>query len=190
MTKIGYARISTDQQLLDLQLDALKKAGCTKIFKDTISGSKASRDGLDKMLEYAREGDAVVVYRLDRLGRSLKNLIELSELLASKGINLQSLQESINTSTANGKMYFNMMAVLAEFERNLIRERSQAGLEAARARGRKGGRPFKLDNDKAALVRKMYDSKQYTTAQICEVVGISRPTLYKYIDKKSTNNVP
>lgn len=183
MTKIGYARISTDQQSLDLQLDALKGAKCTKIFKDTISGSKASREGLDKMLEYAREGDTIVVYRLDRLGRSLKNLIELSELLSAKGINLQSIQESIDTSTANGKMYFGMMAVLAEFERNLIRERSQAGLEAARARGRKGGRPFKLNEDKANLVCKMYESKEYTTAQICTAVGISRPTLYKYLGK-------
>jgi len=138
---IGYARVSTDDQNLDLQKDALKNAGCDKIYEDQISGAKADRPGLTTVLEYAREGDVIVIWRLDRLSRSLKDLIEMVTLLDSKGIGLKSIHESIDTSSSTGKLVFHIFGALAEFERNLIRERTQAGLQAARARGRKGGRP-------------------------------------------------
>src|SRR5664280_2379752 len=142
-TLIGYARVSTDDQNADLQKDALKKAGCIKVFTDKASGSLASRPQLDRMLDQLRPGDVVVVWRLDRLGRSLKNLIALVEGLAEREVGFRSLSESIDTTTANGKLFFSLMGALAEFERDLIRERTMAGLAAARARGRVGGRPPK-----------------------------------------------
>lgn len=138
--------------------------------------------GLNQALQYARAGDTIVVWRLDRLSRSLKDLIEMVTLLESKGIGLKSLQEAIDTSSSSGKLIFHIFGALAEFERNLIRERTQAGLQAARARGRKGGRPKALNKDKQALAVKLYDEKKHTVAQICEMMGISKPTLYKYIE--------
>ena len=141
---IGYERVSTDDQNLALQHDALQSAGCEKIFSDKMSGAKADRPGLQEAFEFARKGDTIVVWRLDRLGRSLKDLIALVEELEKRKIGLRSLQENIDTTTSGGKLIFHMFGALAEFERNLVRERTQAGLQAARARGRKGGRKHKL----------------------------------------------
>jgi len=179
---IGYARVSTDDQNLNLQSDALTQAGCDRILEDRISGSKSERPGLKEVLNYARTGDTIVVWRLDRLSRSLKDLIEMVTLLESKGIGLKSLQEAIDTSSSSGKLIFHIFGALAEFERNLIRERTHAGLQAARARGRKGGRPKSLDKDKQSLVVKLYEEKKHTVKQICQMMGISKPTLYKYIE--------
>ena len=179
---IGYARVSTDDQNLDLQKDALTQLGCNRIMEDRLSGAGAERPGLKSALDYARPGDVLVVWRLDRLSRSLKDLIEMVALLESKGVGLKSLQESIDTSSSSGKLVFHIFGALAEFERNLIRERTQAGLQAARARGRKGGRPKALNSDKRALAVKLYDEKQHTIDQICRMMGVSKPTLYKYIE--------
>src|SRR5512142_760064 len=141
---IGYARISTADQTINLQKDALQQAGCSRIFTDTASGAKAERKGLDEALDYVRAGDTLVVWRLDRLGRSLRHLIETITGLASRGIGFKSITESIDTTTSGGKLIFHIFGALAEFERDIIRERTQAGLTAARARGRKGGRPKAL----------------------------------------------
>jgi DNA invertase Pin-like site-specific DNA recombinase len=178
---IGYARVSTDDQNLHLQKDALSKAGCERVFEDHLSGVTAERSGLRKSLEFARPGDTLVIWRLDRLSRSLKDLIEMVALLESKKIGLKSLQEMIDTSSSSGKLVFHIFGALAEFERNLIRERTQAGLNAARARGRKGGRPKVLGSDKRVLAVALYDGKKHTVAQICAMMGISKPTLYKYV---------
>ncbi|NBJ14831.1 MAG: recombinase family protein [Dehalobacter sp. 4CP] len=179
---IGYARVSTDDQNLDLQKDALTRAGCERILEDRLSGVKAERPGLKAALDYARRGDLLVVWRLDRLSRSLKDLIEMVALFEAKGIGLKSLQESIDTSSSSGKLIFHIFGALAEFERNLIRERTQAGLQAARARGRKGGRPKSLSIDKRKLVVTLYNEKNHSIYQICQMMGISKPTLYKYIE--------
>ena len=178
---IGYARVSTDDQNLDLQKDALEKIGCECIHEDHISGVKDQRPGLQTALDYARKGDTLVVWRLDRLSRSLKDLIEMVNLLDDKGIGLKSIHESIDTSSSSGKLIFHIFGALAEFERNLIRERTQAGLQAARARGRCGGRPKSLNADKRALAVKLYDEKKHSVGQICHMMEISKPTLYKYI---------
>jgi DNA invertase Pin-like site-specific DNA recombinase len=178
---IGYARVSTDDQKLNLQQDALNKAGCEKIFEDYLGGTKASRPGLNAALEMARAGDTLVVWRLDRLGRSLKDLLQLTETLKERSIGLCSLEESINTTSSSGQLVFHLFGALAEFERNLIRERTQAGLKAARARGRKGGRPKALDQNKRQLAVKLYNERQHSIDEICQMMGISKPTLYKYI---------
>lgn len=180
---IGYARVSTDDQKLHLQKDALDGAGCEKLFSDQMSGAKSERPGLQEAIAYARSGDTIVVWRLDRLSRSMKDLIEVVALLDSKGIGLKSLQESIDTQTPNGKLIFHIFGALAEFERNLIRERTRAGLAAARARGRKGGRPPALNPDKRNLAVKLYNEKQHNLKTICEMMGISKPTLYKYLEQ-------
>lgn len=180
--KIGYARVSTFEQNLDLQIDALKKEGCKKIISDKISGSVAEREGLIKLREDIREGDTLVVWRLDRLGRSLKDLIRWIEWFEEKNIGFKSLQESIDTATSTGKLVFHIFGALAEFEKNLILERSRAGVEAARARGRQGGRPFKLKEEKRQLAVDLYRGQKHSIKQICEIVGISKPTLYKYVD--------
>lgn len=179
---IGYARVSTDDQNLDLQKDALSGATCERIFEDRLSGAKAERPGLRAALDYVREGDVLVVWRLDRLSRSLKDLIEIVSRLELRGIGLKSLHESIDTSSSSGKLIFHIFAALAEFERNLIRERTNAGLQAARARGRKGGRPKVLDTDKRSLAVRLYDERKHSIDQICKMMGISKPTLYKYIE--------
>jgi DNA invertase Pin-like site-specific DNA recombinase len=178
---IGYARVSTDDQNLNLQHDALKQAGCERIFEDHISGVKVERPGLQEAMSYARTGDTLVVWRLDRLSRSLKDLIEKVTLLESKGIGLKSLHEAVDTSSSSGKLIFHIFGALAEFERNLIRERTNAGLKAARARGRKGGRPKALNKDKQALAVKLYEEKNHTVNQICTMMAISKPTLYAYL---------
>lgn len=157
---IGYARVSTDDQNLNLQHDALKNAGCEKIFDEQITGGKIQRPGLDAILEFARKGDVIVVWRLDRLSRSLKDLIDAVALLDTKGIGLKSLHESIDTSSSSGKLFFHIFGALAEFERNLIRERTHAGLKAARAIGKIGGRPKKLNAEKAKLAQDLYNEKK------------------------------
>lgn len=182
--KIGYARVSTLEQNLDLQIDALKKDGCEKIISDRISGSVAERNGLIKLKEDLRKGDTLIVWRLDRLGRSLKDLIKWVEWFEEHGISFKSLQESIDTSTSTGKLVFHIFGALSEFERNLIHERTRAGMDAARARGRQGGRPRKLNQDKRQLTIDLYQGRKHSIKQICEMVGISKPTLYKYVDVK------
>ena len=185
---IGYARISTQDQTLDLQLDALNKAGCDRIFTDTISGSVQERKGLEEALNYVRRSDSLVVWRLDRLGRSLKHLIETVGQLNQKGIGFRSITESIDTTTSSGKLVFHVFGALAEFERDLIRERTQAGLSAARARGRFGGRPRAkaLDNPrKLSLAQALYRDKTNSIEEICTVLHVSRSTLYRYLGKQS-----
>jgi DNA invertase Pin-like site-specific DNA recombinase len=184
---IGYARKSTYEQNLDLQKDALRKAGCEEIFSDNITGSKAERPGLTKALAMLRKEDTLVVWRLDRLGRSLKHLIELVENLEEKKVGFKSLQESIDTTTSGGRLVFHIFGALAEFERHLIRERTQAGLSAARARGRLGGRPKSLDNKKKKLAAKLYDEQKHTVAEIGDMLGVSRMTVYRYVKEEKAN---
>ena len=178
---IGYARVSTADQTLALQKDALEKAGCERIFTDTASGAKAERIGLADAVAYAREGDILVVWRLDRLGRSLKHLIETITSLNERGIGFKSITESIDTTTSGGKLIFHIFGALAEFERDIIRERTHAGLTAARARGRKGGRPRVLTPKKAQMAQALYNDKTNTINDICRTLNISRATLYRYI---------
>ncbi len=178
---IGYARVSTHEQNLHLQQDALKEAGCKKILVEQVSGVATARPELDKALEMLREGDTLVVWRLDRLGRSLKHLIELTGDLEERKVGFRSLQESMDTSSSGGKLIFHVFGALAEFERNLIGERTQAGLAAARARGRKGGRPKRLDEKKRKAVIQLYNERQHTVNEICQMMGITKPTLYSYV---------
>ena len=182
---IGYARVSTQDQKLHLQKDALKQTGCEKVLTDQAGGATVERPGLERALDLLREGDTLVVWRLDRLGRSLKELITLMGELKEQGIGFRSLQESIDTTSPGGTLIFHMFGALAEFERNLIRERTQAGLAAARARGRKGGRPKALDQGKRRLTVELYEQRKYPVKQICEMMGISKPTLYSYVRAKS-----
>jgi len=182
---IGYARVSTLDQNLDLQKDALNRAGCEKIFVDEISGATAARPGLERALEMAREGDVLVVWRLDRLGRSLKHLVELVGELEERNVGLRSIQEAMDTSSPGGRLIFHVFAALAEFERSLIQERTNAGLAAARARGRKGGRPKKLDKKKRNLVVSLYSERKHSIDEICQMMGISKPTLYDYVQASS-----
>lgn len=181
--KIGYARVSTLEQNPDLQHDALKKAGCKKIYTDNASGVKKEHPALNQILEHIRKGDCLVVWRLDRLGRSLKHLIEVVEDLQSRKVGFVSIQEGINTTTAGGRLVFHIFGALSEFERNLIRERTHAGLAAARARGRMGGRKPKLKPAQVKTLLKMYDSRKHTIKEICTVLKISKPTLYEYLKR-------
>ena len=181
---IGYARVSKNEQNIDLQRDALLKAGCSEknIFTDKITGTKAERIGLAQVLTHLRQGDTLVVWRLDRLGRSLKHLIETVTQLQEQNIAFQSITENIDTSTATGQLVFHIFGALAEFERNLIRERTLAGLEAARARGRLGGRPeLSGTSSKVAMAKKLYADKTNAISDICKTLHISRATLYRYI---------
>lgn len=181
---IGYARVSTIHQNLDMQEQELKKAGCEKIFTDVISGAKADRPGLDEVLEFARKGDTVVVWKLDRLGRSIRHLIETVQMLQERKIGFKSVQENIDTTTSGGKLVFHIFSALAEFERDLIRERTHAGLEAARSRGRNGGRPKKLTGKKLKLFHDMRKNPEHSIGDICAAVGISKATYYRYVDEK------
>lgn len=176
--KIGYARVSTDDQRMDLQRDALTAAGCEKVFTDTASGAKAARPGLAEALAFARKGDVLVVWRLDRLGRSLPELVKVVGELEAAGVGFESVTERIETSSAAGRLVFHVFAALAEFERRLIVERTHAGLEAARARGRKGGRPA-LPPEKVAAIQAMAAGNR-SVSEICKVLKIGRSTLYKY----------
>ncbi len=178
---IGYARVSTHDQNLDLQRDALEQVGCARIYEDRLSGAASARPGLDKLREVLREGDTLVVWRLDRLGRSLKDLIAWALWLDEQGAGLRSLTESLDTTTPGGKLTFHIFGALAEFERTLIRDRTQAGLAAARARGRKGGRRPVLNADKQALAVRLYNERQTPIGRICAMMGISKPTLYAYV---------
>jgi len=180
---IGYARISTLSQNLDLQKDALEKAGCKKIYVEQMSGSSRIRPELEKTLEMLRNGDTLVVWRLDRLGRSLKHLIELISKLEQKEIGFKSLMESMDTTTSGGKLVFHIFGALAEFESDLIKERTGAGLVAARARGRNGGRPLKLNDKKRELAIKLYNERERSIKEICQIMGVSKPTLYTYLHK-------
>src|SRR2546421_9620014 len=178
---VGYARVSTSEQTLDLQKDALEKIGCTKIFSDVVSGAKEERKGLQEALEYVREGDTLVVWRLDRLGRSLKHLIETITTLNNRKIGFKSITENIDTTTSGGKLIFHIFGALAEFERDIIRERTNAGLQSARARGRLGGRPKALNSRKASIAQALFRDKNNSIADICKTLNISRATLYRSI---------
>src|ERR687894_816540 len=181
MALIGYARVSTHEQHLHLQQDALTAAGCLKIFTDTISGAKSERKGLAEALDYIRAGDTLVVWRLDRLGRSLKDLIERLTELHSRNIGFKSLTENIDTTTSGGKLVFHIFGALAEFEREIIRERTTAGLDAARSRGKVGGRPKALSVKEAQMLRNMAADKSLGVSDICRTLGIGRTTFYRYV---------
>ena len=184
---VGYARVSTNGQELQLQLDALLKAGVDKkdIFKDKASGARASRPGLDACIQHLKPGSTLLVWRLDRLGRSLRHLIDVVEALRQQGVGFKSICESIDTTTANGKLVFHIFTALAEFERDLNRERTKAGLAAARARGRNGGRPpIPADHPSVVAAKKMNADKTMPVADICRTLRISRPTLYRYLALK------
>ena len=185
---IGYARVSTNGQELKLQTDALLKAGVQKrlIFVDKISGSKSERPGLDACQKEIREGDILVVWRLDRLGRSVRHLIDLVEELRQRGVGFKSICDgAIDTTTASGELIFNVFASLAQFERRLIQERTKAGLTAARARGRLGGRkPVAVDDPRVQTAKKMHADKTMPVQDICKTLRISRPTLYRYVAMK------
>jgi DNA invertase Pin-like site-specific DNA recombinase len=185
---IGYARVSTLDQNLDLQKDALAKAGCKKVLVDVASGKNVERVGLERAKELLREGDVFVVWRLDRLGRSLKDLIATLTEFEVRGIGFLSLTEAIDTTTSAGKLIFHVLGAITEFERNLIRDRTQAGLNAARARGRKGGRPKALNASQRTLAVDLYHQKKHSIAEICNTVGISRPTLYAYVKSGQSDN--
>ena len=178
---LGYARVSTLEQNARLQTDALKSAGCYRIFTDTASGAIDERRELARLFDQVRPGDTVVVWRLDRLGRSLRHLIDTVNALADRKVGFRSLTESIDTTTSGGKLVFHIFGALAEFERELIRERTHAGLAAARARGRNGGRPTVMPPDKVAAARQMYDSKQFTVEAIARALGVSRASIYRHL---------
>lgn len=181
---IGYARVSTHDQTLDLQHDALTQAGCTRVFADTASGAQTDRPGLAEALDFLRDGDTLVVWRLDRLGRSLRHLLEATLALEERHIGFKSLTENIDTTTPTGKLVFHLFGALAEFERDLIRERTQAGLAAARARGHVGGRrrAAALDSPrKVALAQRLYQDRTTSVDEICQTLRVSRATLYRYL---------
>jgi DNA invertase Pin-like site-specific DNA recombinase len=177
--RVGYARVSRDEQNLDLQIDALKAAGCEKIYTDKIGGTVTERAGLDELLSYIRPDDVLVVWRLDRLGRTLKKLILMIEDLSKRNIAFMSLRESIDTTTSGGRLIFHVFGALAEFEREIISERTKAGLQAAKARGRCGGRPRLMDQEKVRLARTLHNDKSITVGEICRSLGISKGTLYR-----------
>ncbi|WP_297921660.1 recombinase family protein [uncultured Agitococcus sp.] len=185
---VGYARVSTDEQLLDLQLDALKKYGCEKIYQEHISGGRGrkERPQLADCLSNIRSGDTLVVWRLDRLGRSLKDLIEIVGELDRLGVGLVSLRENIDTTSATGRLIFHVFASLAQFERELIQERTKAGVEAARARGRKGGRPQKLNDREKAMVRTLMADPKNSVQDIAKQFGVSRSMLYRVVREAQT----
>lgn len=178
---IGYGRVSTIDQNLRLQKDALHKAGCEEVYTDTASGVKTARPGLHLALSRLRKGDTLVVWRLDRLGRSLVDLIQSIKQLNEKGIGFKSLQESIDTTTSGGQLIFHIFGALAQFERELIKERTQAGLNAARARGRLGGRPILLNSRQIKKLKEHYKKGDLSVNEICKLFNITKPTLYRYL---------
>jgi DNA invertase Pin-like site-specific DNA recombinase len=179
--KIGYARISTVDQNLELQTDALEKIGCEKIFTDQASGTKDDRQGLIDAIEFCRTGDSLIVWKLDRLGRSLKHLIETINHLHEKKVGFVSLQENIDTTTSGGKLIFHVFGALAEFERELIRERTNAGLASARARGRLGGRPKAMTTKRIQMAKTMLADSHTTIKEVCKTLEVSKSTLYRHI---------
>jgi DNA invertase Pin-like site-specific DNA recombinase len=178
---LGYARVSTTEQDASLQLDALRAAGCLKVFTDKASGSLDRRPQLDRLLDQLRPGDTIVVWRLDRLGRSLKHLIQLIEDLAEKEVGFRSLTEGMDTTTSGGKLVFSIFGALAEFERSLIRERTMAGLASARSRGRVGGRPPVMTPEKIKVARDLYRARELTVEEIAKTIGVSRKTVYRHL---------
>ena len=178
---IGYARVSTSDQSLDLQLDALNALGCERIFNDVASGTRSDRQGLEEALSYLRKGDTLVVWKLDRLGRSLRHLIQVVTQLHKEEKSFKSLQESLDTNTSNGRLIFHLFGALAEFERDIIRDRTKAGLAAARARGRHGGRPRVIDEQKIAMARVLLADPTSTITEVSKTLGVSRATLYAYL---------
>ena len=179
--RIGYARVSTGEQKLDLQKDALEEAGCERIYEEKTSGAAKSRPELEKCLDSLREGDTLVVWRLDRFGRSLKDLVQKMDALEDMDVDFVSLTEGIDTTTAQGKLTFHIFGALAEFERELARERTMAGLRAARERGQVGGRPRALSEEEIPQVQALMKDEDIPVADICERFGISKPTLYRYV---------
>ncbi len=182
---VGYARVSTREQHPEAQTDALTAAGCEKVFVEHASGVLARRPVLDDALAYLRDGDTLVVTKLDRLGRSVRNLKETVDDLEGRGIGLRALSQGIDTTTPGGRLFFHMLAAIAEFEHDLIVERTQDGLAAARARGRKGGGRFKMTPTKAKQARAMYDTRQHTVQEIAETFGVSRGTIYRHLTEDS-----
>lgn len=182
--QIGYARVSTKEQHLDLQVDSLRRSGCEKVFQEVVCGARAERPVLDALLGGLRPGDVIVIWKLDRLGRSLRHLVELADTLIEQDVGLKSLNDPIDTTTPQGRLAFNLFAALAEFERDLIRERTQAGLAAARARGRKGGRPKGLDPQAertACAAETLYREERLSVREVAEELGIAKSTLYAYL---------
>jgi DNA invertase Pin-like site-specific DNA recombinase len=179
---LGYARVSTTDQQLHLQIDTLERAGCYRVFTETASGARTDRPTLTQVLDQLRPGDTLVVWKLDRRGRSLRHLVDTITGLAGRGVGFRSLQEAIDTTTPGGKLVFHVFAALAEFERDLIRERTAAGLAAARARGRRGGRPSVLSGHRLQVAQEMYASGQYTVAAIAKTLGVSRASIYRHLN--------
>ena len=187
MASVGYARVSTRDQHAEGQIDALTAAGCTRIFTDTASGKLATRPQLDAALTYLREDeDTLVVTRLDRLGRSVANLKAIADTLAARRIGLRAIEQGIDTTTPGGRLFFHLLAAMAEFERDLIVERTYEGLAAARARGRVGGRKPKMSPTKIKQARRMYDAREHTVAQIAETFSVSPSTIYRHLDVDTT----
>ena len=176
---VGYARVSTEDQNLDMQRDALAKAGCERVFEDKASGARDDRPGLADALSHVRKGDTLVVWKLDRLGRSIRSLIDFTEDLRARGVEFQSLNDSINTTTASGRFFFHVMAALAQMEREMIRERTRAGLAASRARGRKGGRKPKLTPQQVCQARKLLADPNTTIKEVAAGFGVDRGTIYR-----------
>lgn len=179
--RIGYARVSTDDQNLDLQRDALALAGCSLVYQETMSGKSSDRPELMHCLKALRNGDILVVWRLDRLGRSLPDLVGIVSRLEQGGVGFESINERIETTSAAGRLIFHVFAALAEFERNLIRERTRAGLAAARARGRKGGRKPALDDRQVREIRALLKEPEIRVMDIAQLYSVSRTTLYRYV---------
>lgn len=185
---VGYIRTSKRDQNPELQRRELEAFGCTRIYAEAISSRKADRPELAAALDYLREGDRLVVWKLDRLGRSLQELIELVNALGERGVEFVSLRESLDTTTSGGKLVFHVFASVAEFERDLIRERTMAGLEAARARGRKGGRKRALSEKQVALAKRMMTDRETSAGEVASALGISKPTLYRYLRREAVNS--
>jgi DNA invertase Pin-like site-specific DNA recombinase len=184
--KIGYARVSTDAQETHLQMDALKRARCSRIYQEKASGAKTERPELMRLLDSARKGDVVIVWKLDRLARSLRQLIDTTVLLNERGVELHSLTENINTTTPSGKLTFHLFAALAEFERDILRQRVNAGLKAARRRGRVGGRPKSLNDNDMKKARALLRSGDYTKVQVAKELEVSRHTLWRALSQGAT----
>jgi DNA invertase Pin-like site-specific DNA recombinase len=189
MARIGYCRVSTDSQTHDLQVDALRSAGCERVFSDAASGSRTDRPGLASALEFVRAGDVLCVWRLDRLARSLKHLLEVVEILESRGVGLCSLTESIDTSSPGGRLILQVFGAISQFERDLIRDRVQSGLAAARRRGRVGGRPRAVDASRARTIRALR-ANGATIAEIVESSGVSRASVVRFLRQESSSQLP
>src|SRR3954466_14290904 len=188
MHLIGYARVSTADQNLELQLDALKEAGCRRVFEETASGANKIRPQLRDALDFLQPGDTLVVWKLDRLARSVQQLIEIIEQLHQRGCGFKSLTEAIDTTTAGGRLIFHIFGALAEFERGVIRERTLAGLEAARSRGRKGGRPRLMNDESLIVAQALLRDGLLTVKDIAKQIGVSEATLYKHMPSPRSTN--